>query len=196
MDKAHIIAHTKLYMDLLVQGVDPIGKEKITDDSVVLQERMKKCFAFVSELLDELMNNNGFVALTQEDAERCRVVVSKKAFSLDEEQIHRISVSAKPVSSNDFLKSINKAVDSRYMEKLSSKAVNAWLLSQGYVVESKEPATINRTIRRPSDKAEEIGIQEQEIVDAKTGEVKRQMMLDLQAQAYLLDHLEEIARCK
>ena len=157
---------------------------------------MKKCFAFVSELLGELMNNNGFVALTQEDAERCRVVVSKKDFSLDEEQIHRISVSTKPVSSKDFLKSINKVVDSRYMDKLSSKSVNAWLLSQGYVVESKEPATINRTIRRPSDKAAEIGIQEQEIVDEKTGEVRRQIMLSLQAQAYLLDHLEDIARCK
>ena len=196
MDKAHIIAHTKMYMDLLVQGIDPISKKKIEDDSVVLQERMKKCFAFVSEVFGEMLENNGFVALTEQDAQRCRVVVDKEAFSLNEQQIREIFVSTKPISENEFLRRVNKVVDQRYMEKLSAKSVNAWLLSQGYVVESKFPVTINRTARRPSDKAAHIGIREEEIVDPATGETKRQMMLSLQAQAYLLEHLEEIARCK
>ncbi len=196
MDKAHIIAHTKLYMDLLVQGIDPISKQRIAEDSVVLQERMKKCFAFVSEVFGEMLENNGFVALTEQDAQRCRVVVDKEAFSLSEEQIHEIAVSTKPISANEFLRRVNKVVDQRSMEKLSAKSVNAWLVSQGYVVESKFPVTINRTARRPSDKAAGIGIREEEIVDPETGETKRQMMLSLQAQAYLLEHLEEIARCK
>ena len=196
MDKAHIIAHTKMYMDLLVQGIDPISKQRITEDSVVLQERMKKCFAFVSEVFGEMLENNGFVALTEQDARRCRVVVSKAEFSLSEQQIHEISVSTKPISPNEFLRRINKVVDEQSMEKLSARSVNAWLVSQGYLVESKFPVTINRTARRPSDKAAGIGIREEETVDPQTGETKRQMMLSLQAQAYLLEHLEEIARCK
>ena len=53
MNKAQIIRHTKNYMDMLAQGVDPISNEKIEADSVVLQPRMQKCFAFVAELLDE-----------------------------------------------------------------------------------------------------------------------------------------------
>ena len=52
---------------------------------------------------------------------------------------------------------------------------------------------INRTIRRPTDNSSEIGIQEQEIIGAKMGEIKKRMVLTLQAQAYLLDHLDEIA---
>ena len=196
MDKAHIIAHTKMYMDLLVQGIDPISKQKITEDSVVLQERMKKCFAFVSEVFGEMLENNGFVALTEQDAERCRMVVSKAEFSLSEEQIHQISVSTKPISANEFLKRINQVVDQRYMEKLSAKSVNAWLVSQGYMTKSKFPVTINRTAHRPSDTAAGIGIREEEIIDPQTGETKRQMMFSLQAQAYLLEHLDEIARCK
>lgn len=196
MDKARIIAHTKLYMDLLAQGIDPISKQRITDDSVVLQERMKKCFAFVSEVFGEMLENNGFVALTEQDAQRCRVVISKAEFSLSEEQIHEISVSTKPISPNEFLRRVNKVVDQQYMEKLSAKSVNAWLLSQGYIVESKFPATINRTVRKPSDTAAQIGIREEETVDPTTGEAKRQMVFSLQAQAYLLEHLEEITRCK
>ena len=72
----------------------------------------------------------------------------------------------------------------------------AWLLSQGFFTESKEPTTINRTIRRPSNRSSEIGIQEQEFVDPKTGELKKQMVLTLQAQAYLLAHLDDIAACQ
>lgn len=79
------------------------------------------------------------------------------------------------------------------MERLSIKSINAWLLAQGLIAETKEPTTIQRTIRRPVGKSSEIGIQELEITDAKTGEIKKRMVLTLQAQAYLLDHLDEIA---
>ena len=70
---------------------------------------------------------------------------------------------------------------------------HAWLLAQGMIAETKEPTTTQRTIRRPVGKSSEIGIQELEITDAKTGEIKKRMVLTLQAQAYLLDHLDEIA---
>lgn len=196
MDRAQIIAHTKMYMDLLVQGIDPISKEKITGDSVVNQERMRKCFAFVSEILGELMDNNGFVAMTESDRERYKVVVSKAAFSLSEDQLHRIKVSSSPVSQNDFLKRVNRVVDANRMEKLSAKSMNAWLVAKGYVVESKEQAVINRTVRRPSEKSGQIGLCEHEVIDPKTGEIKTQIMFSLQAQAYLLEHIEEIARLK
>ena len=84
-------------------------------------------------------------------------------------------------------------VDGKRMERLSIKSINAWLLAQGLIAETKEPTTIQRTIRRPVGKSSEIGIQELEITDAKTGEIKKRMVLTLQAQAYLLDHLDEIA---
>ncbi len=195
MNKAQIVAHTKNYMDMLAQGIDPISKEKIEDDSVVLQPRMLKCFAFVAEIFEEMIKNNGFVALTPENATRYEVVEKKSAFSLSEEQVHRISVSSKPITPNTFLNNINKVVDGKHMEKLSSKSINAWLLAQGYIVEAKEPTMINKTIRRPSNRSSEIGIQEQETTDAKTGEIKKQLVLTLQAQAYLLAHLDEIAAC-
>ena len=196
MRKAQLIVHTKNYMDMLAQGIDPISKEKIEMDSVVLQPRMQKCFAFVAEVFDELIKNNGFIALAPEDANRYQVIEKKSPFSLSEEQIHRISVSSKPITPNTFLNHINRVIDGKRMEKLSSKSINAWLLAQGFITESKEPTTINRTIRRPSNRSTEIGIEEQELVDPKTGELKKQMVFTLQAQAYLLAHLDDIAACQ
>ena len=57
-------------------------------------------------------------------------------------------------------------VDGKRMERLSIKSINAWLLAQGLIAETKEPTTIQRTIRRPVGKSSEIGIQELEITDA------------------------------
>lgn len=192
MNKAQIIAHTKNYMDMLSQGIDPISREKIADDSIVTQPRMQKCFAFIAEVFDEMLKNNGFVALTPDAAQRFEIVEKKRAFALSEEQKCKVFISRKPVTLNVFLKNINRAVDIEHMEKLSSKSVNAWLLDKGYVTESKEPATIHRTVRHTSEKAAGIGIAEADIVDERTGEIKRQMMLSEEAQAYLLAHLEEI----
>ena len=72
--KTQLIEHTKNYMDMLAQGVDPISKMKIEMDSVVLQPRMQKCFAFVAEIFDELIKNNGFIALDPEDTNRYEVL--------------------------------------------------------------------------------------------------------------------------
>ena len=193
MDKVQVLNHTKNYMDMLAQGVDPISHERIEADSVVLQPRMQKCFAFVAGVLDELIKNHGFSALSSDDAIRYEVIEKKSAFSLNKDQMHRISVSTKPITPNTFLNNINRVVDGKRMEKLSSKSINAWLLAQGLIIETKEPAMINRTVRKPTEKSSEIGIQEEEITDAKTGEVKKRMILTLQAQAYLLEHLDEIA---
>lgn len=89
MKKTQLIEHTKNYVDMLAQGVDPISKMKIKMDSVVLQPRMQKCFAFVAEIFDELIKNNGFIALDPEDANRYEVVEKKSSFSLPDHRTSR-----------------------------------------------------------------------------------------------------------
>jgi hypothetical protein len=193
MDKLQIIAHAKDYMDLLAQGIDPIQKEPIAADSVVLQARMQKCFAFVAQILDELMTRNGFVALNPQDADRYEIIEKKTPFSLNEEQLRRIPVSPTPITPTAFCNAINRVANGMKMENLSSKSLNAWLLAQEFIKESKEPATIRRTVRRLSEHSSEIGLQEQQRVDAQTGEIKKQLVFSLQTQTYLLAHLNEIA---
>ena len=117
MNKVQVLIHTKDYMDMLVRGVDPISNEKIEADSVVLQLRMQKCFALVAELLEELIKNHGFVALSSDDAILYEVIEKKSAFSLSEEQLYRISVSTKPITPNTFLNNINRVVDGKHMEQ-------------------------------------------------------------------------------
>ena len=196
MNKAQLIAHTKDYMDMLSKGVDPLTGEAIENDSALNQPRLQKCFAYVSGLLDELLRGNGFVALYPEDEGRYEVVAKKAPFALSKEAMQALPVINEPVTPNAFLKIINRQVDEKRMEKLSSTSVNAWLLARGFVTESKEPATIRKTVRRPSPAAANIGIYEREIIDEFTGESRMVMLFSPEAQRYMLAHISEISTTK
>lgn len=154
----------------------------------------------------ELLENNGLVLLDTEEAGRqtpasvpvtvngnsYELVRKKAAFSITAEQRREVLISRLPITPNEFLKNVNRTVNPSAMEKLSITSVNAWLRKSGYIAEGKMQTIINKTVWKPTRFAEKIGISEMDVSDAKTGEIKRQLMFSAQAQEYLLDHLEEI----
>ena len=206
MNKRQIIQHAKNYLDLLAAGVDPISRESAAGDSVVSQPQMQKCFQFVSDILREVLENDGLVLLDMEEQAQkpasvpvtvngnsYELVRKKAAFSISPEQRCAVFVSRQPITPNTFLKNVNRVVNPEAMEKLSIKSVNAWLQKNAYLIEGKTQTVVNRTVWKPTRFAEEIGISEMDVPDAKTGEIKRQLMFSAQAQEFLLNHLEEIA---
>ena len=207
MNKRQVIQHAKDYLDLLAAGVDPISKEAVGGDTVASRPQIKKCFQFVSDILREVLENNGLVFLeTGNDAPKTPASVAvtvngnsfalvrkKAAFSISAEQRRAVFINRLPISPNEFLKNVNRTVNPDAMEKLSIKSVNAWLRKGGYIAEGKTQTVVNRTVWKPTRFAEEIGISEMDVPDGKTGEIKQQIMLSAQAQKFLLDHIDEIA---
>ena len=97
-----------------------------------------------------------------------------------------------PVTPNTFVNQINREMDSAAMEKLSIKSINAWLLKNEYIAQTKQPTVITKTVMKPMLKAAKIGIEEAETTDPKTGEIKYRIMLTPKAQQFLLDNLDRI----
>lgn len=207
MNKFQVIEHAKNYLDMLAAGTDPISKELIPDDSVASRPQLKKCFQFVSAVLQEVLQNNGLVLLDADGANarapasvpvtvnggNYELVRKKAAFSMTREQKNEVLISRLPITPHEFLKNVNRTVNAADMEKLSIKSVNAWLKSNGYIAEGKTPAVINKTVWKPTQLAQQIGFTEIDVPDANTGEMKRQLMYSPQAQQFLLAHMEEIA---
>ncbi len=207
MNKRQVIQHAKNYLDLLTAGTDPISNDKIEGDSVVSRPQMQKCFQFVSAILQEVLQNNGLVLLDMEEAARqappavpvtvngssYELVRRKAVFCLTPEQKQEVLISRLPITPAEFLKNVNRAVNPATMEKLSSKSVNTWLKRNAYIAQGKTQVVMNKTVWRPTQFAQEIGITEMDVPDPKTGEIKRQLMFSTQAQEYLLTHLDEIA---
>lgn len=194
MYKRTVIQHAAHYLTQLSQGVDPIGGGCVGEDSLLSQPRLEKCFAYVSELLTALLENEGYVPLEPDAAHppRFEVVRKKTAFHLEDAQKRRVYISQTPITPLSFVNQINRQIDGESMEKLSVKPINSWLERRGYICQTKQAATIQRTVWKPAARASEIGIAENEAVDPLTGEVKTRLTLSPQAQNLILRELESI----
>ena len=200
MNKRRVIQHAKGYLDLLSKGIDPISQKEVDPASIVAEPRLQKCFAFVSDLLDELLANDGHVALSYDGADappnasapQYELVRKKDPFRLSQEQRGRVMIAKGPVTPITFVNHINRVIDSEAMEKLSIKSINTWLLKNEYISQTKQPAVITKTVMKPMLKAVDIGIEEAETTDPKTGEIKSRIVLTQKAQQFLLDNLDRI----
>jgi hypothetical protein len=200
MNKRRVIQHAKGYLDLLSKGIDPISQKEVDPASIVAEPRLQKCFAFVSDLLEELLANDGHVALSYDGADtppnasapKYELVRKKDPFRLSQAQRGRVMIAKGPVTPITFVNHINRVIDSEAMEKLSIKSINTWLLKNEYISQTKQPAVITKTVMKPMLKAADIGIEEAETTDPKTGEIKSRIVLTQKAQQFLLDNLDRI----
>ena len=193
MEKIELIERAKMYLKLLGDGVHPVTGDVIPEDSVFMDEKVKRCFSFISQVLDEYVELTGKVEKLESEKEKTTIVVPKKQdFSITQEQCDNIRLSKEPITVLSFMKNINSVIDSDSMEKLTSTRINKWLSKRGLVTTEKVQTMVSKTVYKPSDFAVKIGIVEEEVVDKKSGEVKAQIKLGESAQLFIIENLEEI----
>lgn len=195
MEKTELIERAKMYLKLLGDGVHPITGTPIPEDSAFVDERVKRCFAFITEILDDYVALSAKVERLESDSEKSKVVVFKKEnFSITKEQCDSIKLSKEPISVLSFMKNVNSVIDSDSMEKLTSTRINKWLAERGLITTSKVQTVVSKTVYKPSDLAMKIGIIEEEFVDKKSGELKAQIKLGESAQLFIIENIEEIVK--
>ena len=193
MKKIELIERAKMYLKLLGDGVHPVTGDAIPEDSAFMDEKVKRCFSFISKVLDEYVELTEKVEKLESEKKKITIVLPKKQdFSITQEQCDNIRLSKEPITVLSFMKNINSVIDSDSMEKLTSTRINKWLSKRGLVTTEKVQAMVSKTVYKPSDFAMKIGIIEEEIVDKKSGEVKAQIKLGESAQLFIIENLEEI----
>ncbi len=196
MEKVELIERAKMYLKLLCDGVHPVSGAVIPGDSAFADEKVRRCFSFISDILDEYVELSERVELLEKENEKLQLGVSKKAdFSITKEQCNSIKLSKEPITVLSFMKNINSVIDTDTTEKLTSTRINKWLADKGLVTTSKVQTVINKTVYTPSELATKIGIVEEEFVDKKSGEVKAQLKLSQSAQLFILENIDEIIKC-
>ena len=193
MSKVKMVERAKLYLLLMNSGVHPVTGVFVPDDSVIKDAKVKKCFEFIAEVLDEYIELKEKVEQLEREKEKNTIILpQKQEFSITLEQRESIRLSKDPVSIFSFMKNVNSAIDANTMEKLSSTRVNKWLVDRGYVTAQQVQTVTNKTVYKPSDIAVKIGSTEEPVVDPKTGEVITQIKLGESAQLFIIENLEEI----
>ena len=193
MEKIELVERAKMYLKLLGDGVHPVTGDMIPKDSAFVDEKVKRCFSFISQILDEYIELSEKVEKLESQKEKNTIVVPKKQeFAITQEQCDNIRLSKEPITILSFMKNINSVIDSDSMEKLTSTRINKWLTNRGLVTTGKVQTIVSKTVYKPSDFAIKIGIVEEEIVDKKSGEVKAQIKLGESAQLFIIENLEDI----
>ncbi|MBQ8358379.1 MAG: hypothetical protein IJX37_00495 [Oscillospiraceae bacterium] len=193
MERIELVERAKMYLQLLSNGVHPVTGQSIPHDSVFVDSKVKRCFSFITEILDEYVELKAKVEQLEKDRERNTIVVAKKQdFAITQEQRNSIKLSKEPISVMAFMKNINEVIDTETTEKLSSTRINKWLTARGFIRSEKVQTVTSKTVYKPSEVAVKIGITEEAFVDKKSGEVKTQIKLGESAQFFIIENLEEI----
>ena len=186
-----LIRRAKIYIKLMMDGIHPVSGERL-NGSPFDDEKVRRCFSFVSYILDEHSTCLDIEALAYDDAPKVTVLAEKKEFDLTPQQCSSIELSKKPLTVTGFMKNINSVIDASTTEKLTSTRINKWLIKKGLYVTTKVPTVVNKNVNKPSELAVSLGIIEEEIVDTKTGEVKSQIKFSESAQLFIIENLREI----
>jgi len=195
MEKKQLVERAKMYVKMLSYGVHPVTGLEIPLDSVLKNEKIRNCFSFIAQTLDEYIELSEKVEKLEREKEEKTIVISQKQrFAITREQCESISLSKRPIPILSFMKNINAVINTEVMEKLTSTRITKWLSNRGLISALKIPTTINKTVYKPSELAEKIGICEEHLVDTDTGEEKIQVKLDESAQLFILENIEDIIK--
>lgn len=176
MDKARIIILEK-YMRNLSDGINPIDGVAYSNDSILNNIAIKRCFADVSDILQIYSRSR-----TLDRRFKARFFVS------DEEK-KMIKISKEPIAISEFVYYINAVIISDFMKKIRATDITKWLLHLGYL---KQIEHDGKVFRPATKKGISIGINP----IPKTNSYGRNYeinMYDENAQKFIIDHLEDIA---
>lgn len=179
VDNLEMLKRAKTYLEQLAHGFDPISGESLPNDTVLNNVRISRCFFFVTEILQQVIDNGGKVVSTARK--------SNLPFKITEEQKSKIVISDEPIQISEFTNRINEQVDETTQGKLKVTVFGTWLVEKGFM---KIEIRNNKKHKLPTDAGAKLGI----VAEWRDYEDRSyyKATYSRQAQQFLLDHLDEI----
>lgn len=149
MTELEKIERAKMYIDKLANGVNPIDNSPVADSDIVNNVRVSRCLFYVSEVLQQVIDNNGI-------RKKATKKPPRENFSITQEQISLYSFSDEPITVSEVAKRINEVADLNERQlKLKSKDINNALEEIGVL----ETVVIGgKNYRLPTEMGESIGV--------------------------------------
>ncbi len=171
MDKA------KTVLMKIAKGINPINGEPIKDESFLNDPKIIRCFYYITEVLDNVMNGaySRGGKLTH--------------FFISPEQKAMVVLPDGLIGVNEFSKQVNKCIDQSKSKNLTGVELNKRLKKMGVLGEETNTVTgKSRTVTNSSSK--EYGFEM--ITRSFNGAEYEMVVINDTGKRYLMDHLEEI----
>jgi len=173
------LKYAQAYMVDLANGTDPVSKQPLPQDTCLNNVQISRCFAFVAEVLREVLERDGRVQLPEHNA-----------FVWSDDMKSCFIIADPPVQITDFLKPLNEYFAKRYMKRIPVTAFTDWLAAQGYLVEIMTSG--NYRPKRPTPDGTLLGITTEQRTSPHGDYIA--ILYSADAQRFIVEHLKDIVK--
>ena len=177
-----MLLRAKDYLGKLAGGTDPISGEELPEDAVLNQVRISRCFFFVADVLQKVIDNGG-------EVQAKRAAKPKRLpFELPHDRRAQVPLSDEPIAIKQFCDAINSCVDLEEYKHLKVTAFGKWLAEKGFFTIEVHN---DKNYKKVTPAGFGIGmLSEHRTYGTQEYDVT---LYTRQAQQFLLDNLDEIA---
>lgn len=181
MDNLKVLRHARCYISAMSEGINPLTGEYAPPGDTISEERIQKCCAYITGIIDEFLENGGSFG--------------KTAFSMNERQRMNVKISSEPIEISSLVKRIN-AAKPKNMTGITGLKIDNWLEKCGYITieisKTKQLKDVTSKKKLVNSRSSELGITQVEKVNKTTGEVEQKLLYSENAQMFILSHINEI----
>ena len=179
MTELEMINRAKTYIDKLANGVNPLTDEPVSENDIVNNVRISRCFFYISDLLRRFAEG-GFPEAAKKG--------KKQPFIITEEQRKRFEFSETPISVSEIARHFNAAVNTEGAVQMRYSGITFWLIESGLLsVDRREDG---REVKLPTAAGMELGIS-QEVRSGANGSYTV-VVYNENAQRYIVDNIHAI----
>lgn len=179
MTELEMINRAKTYIDKLANGVNPLTDEPVSENDIVNNVRISRCFFYISDLLRRFAEG-GFPEAAKKG--------KKQPFIITEEQRKRFEFSETPISVSEIARRFNAAVNTEGAVQMRYSGITFWLIESGLLsVDRREDG---REVKLPTAAGMELGIS-QEVRSGANGSYIV-VVYNENAQRYIVDNIDAI----
>ncbi|MCL2051200.1 MAG: hypothetical protein FWG91_05680 [Lachnospiraceae bacterium] len=179
MTDLELTTRAKEVIDKLANGLDPYTSIPLSDDALLNDPRLIRCFFHISKKLNEIIANGGEVGR--------KSTKHLLPFRLSEEQKSKVAISETPLPISIFIEEIDKVIDTSIMKKCNRRAVTTWLVERGFLAEE---IFNEKKIKTITPQSELVGIFKEERAGMRGS--YSVVLYKKEAQQFILDSLNEI----
>lgn len=174
MKEIEKLRQAKLYIDKLTNGVNPFTGAYISEDEIIRDSRIISCFEYISQVLDENINNIN-----------TRKKRNNKAVYITDEQYSKLQINYGECKVSDIANEINRVIEENDTKKLQALWINDWLESINMLYKDVKGRRV------PTVDGENIGITAKLRV-SRDGEEYFINYYTPQAQTFIFDNLDSV----
>jgi hypothetical protein len=171
------IEKAKAVLQKIAKGIDPLTGEPIDGDSFLNDARIIRCFYFVSEILDNVLNG----AYSGRGNKSLDFVITP-------EQKSSVRFSPGKIGVNEFSRNVNECLDLSRSKKLTGVELNRRLKKMGLLGEI--PVENGRSRTTLNDSSPEYGFELER--KSYNGVEYEMVVINDKGKKYLLDNIEAI----